>query len=521
MTPSSRFCLWLVVTMLCNATVHAAQLDGEQLYRTYCTSCHGINGNGNGINVRDMSVQPRDHTDHREMAARSDDELTRAITDGGAAVGKSILMPPWGKVFDASQIAALVAHLRQLSNTPASTTDITVADVAADPAPPQQDHKQDHDTHSHVPNEMNNKNNHDTHHDDTHNHAAPAGAMPLIGPMEAVAPPPPDAVRERYADARQHHFEINVEERILNVAPGFKAKVWAFNGQVPGPLLKVREGDQVTVDFINLSSMEHTIHWHGMLQEGTWQSDGVPGVTQLQVPAGGKYTYHFIATRPGTLWYHCHVNVPEHVGLRGMWGPLIVEPREPLPIEQEVTKEALLMFSGWDSKVADRFGVGGYPGEILDYHSINGKSFPMTQPLRVREGDVLRLRLFAAGSNVAFHLHGHDILVTHKDGLPLTSPFYADVLNIAEGERYDAIVRMNNPGLWINHDHIEHHVSNAGKAPGGAVLIVEYEDIKQPDWYVWKNKQYDPDFYFSESMKKGYGLFNHKGFQGEEIPMGR
>ena len=131
------------------------------------------------------------------------------------------------------------------------------------------------------------------------------------------------------------------------------------------------------------------------------------------------------------------------------------------------------------------------------------------------------MRLFGASSDVAFHLHGHDILVTHKDGLPLPEPYYADVLYVPQGARYDAIVRMDNPGFWRNHDHIEHHVSNAGKAPGGAVMVVEYEGVEKPDWYIWKNKDYDPDFYFSESMKKGTGLFDHPGFQGDEIPMGR
>ena len=179
------------------------------------------------------------------------------------------------------------------------------------------------------------------------------------------------------------------------------------------------------------------------------------------------------------------------------------------------------MFSGWNSEVADKFGVGGHPHEKYDYFSINGKSFPMTQPLRVKQGDVLRLRLFGAGMEVAFHLHGHDILVTHKDGLPLPEPFYADVLYVAQGARYDAIVEMNNPGIWIDHDHIEHHVSNNGKAPGGAVMIVEYESVEKPDWYVWKDKEFDPDFYFSESMKQGYGMFEHDGFLGAEIPLGR
>ena len=157
--------------------------------------------------------------------------------------------------------------------------------------------------------------------------------------------------------------------------------------------------------------------------------------------------------------------------------------------------------------------------EKHDYYSMNGKSFPMTQPLRVKEGDVVRFRLFGAGSETEFHLHGHDMLVTHKDGLPPDSPYWADVIDIPMGARLDAIVRMDNPGLWLNHDHIDTHVSNNGKTPGGPVMIVEYEGIEKPDFYVWKDKDahYEPDFYMSESMAKGFGLHNISAYKANEI----
>lgn len=318
------------------------------------------------------------------------------------------------------------------------------------------------------------------------------------------------------AAAEFRHFDLTVEEVELQVAPGFKTKVWGYNGQVPAPLIHVKEGDDVEVTLTNNTTLSHTIHWHGMYQTNSWRSDGVPDVTQKAVEPGESYTYRFIADKTGTLWYHCHVNVPEHVGLRGMWGPIIVDPKDPIPIEKETTKEAILMFSGWNPEVADTYGVGGKPGEPITYFSINGKAFPSNQPLRVKEGDVLRLRLIAATIDVAFHLHGHDILVTHKDGLPLKAPFYADVLHLAPGERYDAFVRMNNPGRWMTHDHIEHHTSNNGNPMGGSMLVVEYEEVgTDDDWYMWKDKEYEPDFYYSESMKKGYGLFDVPSHAGE------
>lgn len=321
-----------------------------------------------------------------------------------------------------------------------------------------------------------------------------------------------------FAETRK--FEMTIEEKQIQVAPGFKTKVWAFNGQVPGPLMHVKEGDEVEVTVYNNTSLNHTVHWHGVYQTKSWRSDGVPNVTQLPIEPGESYVYKFITDKPGSLWYHCHVNVPEHVGLRGMWGPLIVDPKDPTDLEKEVTKDAILMFSAWNSDVAMEFGKGGHPRELPDYFSINGKSFPINQPLRVKEGDVLRLRLFSVSAETAYHLHGHDLLVTHKDGTPLKVPYWADVVDVPMGSRIDVIAYMNNPGRWINHDHIEQHVSNSGKTPGGAAMIVEYDGIKKDAWYAWKNKDasYEPDFYMINSLQKEHGMHNISAFKGTAIP---
>ncbi len=316
------------------------------------------------------------------------------------------------------------------------------------------------------------------------------------------------------AAAELRKFELTIEEVEIEVSPTLNAKVWAFNGQVPGPLIHVVEGDELEIVVHNLTTMNHTIHWHGVYQTGSWQSDGVPDVTQKPIEPGESYTYRFVVDKPGSLWYHCHVNVAEHVGLRGMWGPLVIEPKEPTELEREVTKQAVLMFSGWNSEVAQSYGVGGVPGEVINYFSINGKSHPMNQPLRVTEGDVLRLRLYAPTMPVSFHPHGHDVLVTHKDGTPLANPYPVDVLAIQPGERYDVIMHMNNPGIWVTHDHIDHHTTNNGADHGGSMLVIEYEEIEKPDWYMWKNIDYQPDFYMSESLKKPHGMHDIEVFKG-------
>jgi FtsP/CotA-like multicopper oxidase with cupredoxin domain len=320
------------------------------------------------------------------------------------------------------------------------------------------------------------------------------------------------------AQAEQRKFEMTIDEVTIKVAPKLDYKVFAFNGQVPGPLIHVKEGDDVEVFVTNNTSMPHTIHWHGFYMTNNWKNDGVPGVTQEVIEAGENYTYQWKAEKTGSLWYHCHSNVNEHVGVRGMWGAIIVDPKEPTALEKTVTKDVIIMFSTWSSSHADKFGEGGTPSDLVDYFSINGHSFPTTQPIRVKKGDVVRYRLYGAGEGLhSFHPHGHDMLITHKDGLPLAQPYEVDTLLIAPGERYDAIVTMNNPGRWVAHDHFDTHVTNAGKYPGGALLVTEYEGIPMDDWYVWKDKVYNADFYFSESMKKGYGMHDQSSFKGAPI----
>lgn len=322
--------------------------------------------------------------------------------------------------------------------------------------------------------------------------------------------------------AAQREFNLTIDEVSIEVAPGFTSKVFAFNGQVPGPLIHVKEGDDVTVHVANNTSLPHTIHWHGINQVGTWHMDGVPDVTQDAIQPGESFVYKFNAGRPGTLWYHCHVNVWEHVAIRGMWGPLIIDPKTPSALEKKVTKDAILMLSTWESPYANEYGKGGTPQDVADYFSVNAKSFPTTQPIRVKKGDVLRMRFIGAGDGThLMHMHGHDMLITHKDGYPLASPYYVDTVPVGPGERYDVIVEMKNPGYFVMHDHVDKHMSSNGASMGGPMLVFEYEGIKADKWYVWKNKAYDPNFYYSESLAQGYGLFNSAPFMGKPIEQER
>ncbi len=320
--------------------------------------------------------------------------------------------------------------------------------------------------------------------------------------------------------AKHYDVSMSIDEVTIQVAPDLKYKVFGFDGQVPGPLIHVRQGDDVSVHVTNHTTLPHTIHWHGFYQHKNWNNDGVPGITQPGpgIKPGETFTYHWVAEKPGTMWYHCHVNANEHTGIRGMWGPIVVDPKKPTALEKKVTKDIIMMMSSWESAAADKYGTGGGPNDKRNYFSINARSFPLDQPLRVKHGDFVRVRFIGAGNTMhAMHSHGHDMLVAFKDGLPIKDPYYVDTQLIIPGSHNDVFINMDNSGRFIFHDHIDYQSTNNGKFPGGAVTIIEYAGNPKDDWYVWKDVKYQPDFFYAESLKKGYGKFDQAVFKGQPL----
>ena len=268
---------------------------------------------------------------------------------------------------------------------------------------------------------------------------------------------------------------------------------------VPGPTLRVHQGDRVKVEFSHSHFHPHTIHWHGQFVE--WQSDGAPGVTQDSVESGGSITYDFIAKRAGTLWYHCHVDTQFHVQ-QGLYGMMIVEPQDTSLEPKDVDREYIMVLSTMNRNIVEQVGSGrhshppgcasGFPGcenpsSIAgqpDVFLINGHSYPFTMEqaeslLVVKPGERIRLRILNAGETTEeLHPHGHDMLVTHKDGnpIPRAAQVWQDTLKIGPAERYDVIIEANNPGPWMIHTHVNSHETNCGKAPGGMHTMLVYEE---------------------------------------------
>ncbi len=283
--------------------------------------------------------------------------------------------------------------------------------------------------------------------------ARPVGTVPVT---QAQGP-----VKEFTLDIRQIDHEIT---------PGVTVKAWAFGlpGEeptVPGPEIRVNEGDLVRITLRNTDILPHSIHPHGITSLAQ-SMDGVPA-TSLQLMPNEEYTYEFVATNPGTHVYHCHVQTFVHMDM-GMYGALVVEPKE----SQSATwdREYTLILDEWDSKQNPHAPVHR---PEYDYFLINGKSYPATEALEILPDEVGLIRLINMGfEDHSMHLHGNDFLVVAKDGQDLPSPYMGDTLHIAPGERYDILVKGRD-GTFPFHDHYVQNVTNAGVYPGGILTLIK------------------------------------------------
>ncbi len=328
-------------------------------------------------------------------------------------------------------------------------------------------------------------------------------------------------------------FHIEVVTALHEILPGVKLHMLTFNGQVPGPELRVKEGEWVKVYFTNKTELLHTIHWHGV--DVYYEHDGVPYVTQKPVMPGQTFVYKFQAYPAGTRWYHCHFATPFHMG-HAMHGAIIIESDDdPIKKTFQYTRDYTLVLETFDSfflrdefnrmlermkqriwlmkhgkldaktlavfKNVQEFLKAVEEGWIPPYlpernqnregadlnpnfFAINGKSYPMTDPLLIREGETIRVRLINAGELIhSLHLHGHQFWWVAVDGNPLPQPIKMNTLDIAPGQTKDIIIEGYNPGYWTFHDHITTRVTNNGLYPGGMLTLLVYEEMAERDGF--------------------------------------
>ncbi|MBA3533844.1 MAG: copper oxidase [Ardenticatenales bacterium] len=250
-------------------------------------------------------------------------------------------------------------------------------------------------------------------------------------------------------------FELTCTELDWEVAAGQVVKAMAYNGIVPGPEIRVTEGETIRVHVTNNMNESTAVHWHGVAVPNSM--DGVPFITQPPIKPGETFTYEFVAKPAGSHMYHSHHNAAEQV-TKGLMGAIIVEPKD--KSNEPKTDADYTM-------ILNDTGVG---------LTINGRSFPYTQPILAKLGDKIRVRYMNEGLMIhPMHLHGIAQLVYSKDGYPLPQPYLCDTLNIAPGERYDVIIDCDSPGAWAYHCHILNHAESRHGMFGMVTALVVSE----------------------------------------------
>src|SRR5688572_14245143 len=288
----------------------------------------------------------------------------------------------------------------------------------------------------------------------TTGHAAPAAAVPQKTDADAMdrmheagvkAFPAKTEGKGNQILAPRMENGVKVYDMVAKVVQweveqGKRVEAWTYNGVVPGPQIRVKEGERVRINLKNELPESTAMHFHGL--EVPNDQDGVPFLTQPPIKPGASYTYEFMVPNAGSHMYHSHHNAAAQVG-KGMLGAFIVEPRVKRAIENVDVDYVMILNDG--------------------YHgfTLNGKGFPATEPIVAKLGQRLRIRYMNEGMMIhPMHLHGMHMTVIDKDGWPQPAPWKCDTLNIAPGERWDVIVECNNPGTWAFHCHILTHAES-------------------------------------------------------------
>jgi FtsP/CotA-like multicopper oxidase with cupredoxin domain len=239
-----------------------------------------------------------------------------------------------------------------------------------------------------------------------------------------------------HANGTIREFTITAAAAELPLIKGEKLRVWAYNGQVPGPTLRVRLGDTLRVHFENRLPQPSTIHWHGVRVPNGM--DGVPHLTQPPVPPGGSFTYEFTPKDAGTFWFHPHVRSSEQVE-RGLYGVLIVEDEHPAPYAADV----VWVIDDWrldeTGQIPPEFNTLhdlAHDGRWGNVFTVNGR---VGERLAVRAGDRVRLRLVNSSNGRVYNLDlgAFDAKIIAVDGLYLRYPIPYRGFDLAPGNRLD------------------------------------------------------------------------------------
>jgi FtsP/CotA-like multicopper oxidase with cupredoxin domain len=350
-------------------------------------------------------------------------------------------------------------------------------------------------------------------------------------------------------EAGKADFTLRIGPVAVDVMPTHVVSTTGYNGTSPGPVLRMKEGTPVTVDVINDTDVPELVHWHGLYIPS--EVDGSEEEGTPMVPPHGRRRYQFVPRPAGTRWYHTHAMAgPDlHRGAyTGQFGFLLVESaNNPGSYDQEVflaLREWEPYFMPESEEDEEGESAGGPQPErpaTLDtsptglevgyqMFSINGKALGASDPIRVRPGQRVLMHLLNASASINRRvvLPGHKFQVVALDGNPVPTPQAVEMVVLGPGERVDALVEMNQPGIWVL------GVTADDARTAGMGIMVEYaNEHKQPQWIKPTKIDWDythfgkagshpaPDQTIDMAFQKvpsGAGLFNSWLVNGKEYP---
>ena len=286
-------------------------------------------------------------------------------------------------------------------------------------------------------------------------------------------------------------FHLVAEPVVRELAPGMKANLWGYNGQSPGPTIECVEGDRVRIFVTNKLPEHTTVHWHGVrLPNGM---DGVGGLTQSHINPGETFAYEFVMKHSGTFMYHPHSDEMVQMAM-GMHGFLVVHPRD--PTRYRVDRDFVFLINAHD---IDPGSMTPKVNTMLDFNlwTFNSRVFPGIDPLVVRKGDRVRIRMGNLSmTSHPIHLHGHHFVVTGTDGgwVPVSAQWPEVTIDVPVGAMRAFEFVADEPGDWAFHCHKSHHTMNAMGHQVPTMIGVEQQDIAKkisglvPDYMVMGEK---------------------------------
>lgn len=268
-------------------------------------------------------------------------------------------------------------------------------------------------------------------------HSAPAGLD--AGALDShTFPPEPDGL----APGATREIEIEVADRLIEIADGVMFEAWTYNGSVPAPILRATEGDLLRINFRNRTGHPHSIHFHGSHrpEQDGWEP----------VPPGSEVTYEIVAGPAGVHPYHCHTApLAEHIS-RGLYGMLIVDP----PGGRAPAREVALVISGFSNDEIGRNGVVAWNGVSGYYH---------LYPIKVTTGEPVRayiVNMLEYEPVASFHLHA-EVFDVYPAGIGTEPAFRDDTIVLGMGQRAMIEFTLPSLGRYMFHPH-QHWLADRG-----------------------------------------------------------